>query len=194
MSIDGYPLYLKCWDSAGTLYRSPGCDSLEILERRFATRLYVLDKCKRRHLGDTAEGKLSLGLQVDFESPSISFWAGPSSEIENAKLIGTCARRELAGLPIGEIDHRFVKYRLFYTVVFRDPEQVRKERERKLSRGRTVDVAKDHVRVRQTPEDGYVMGKVSTGTRVILLRRDGQWCHVITPSNKEGWMICDALI
>jgi hypothetical protein len=187
------PRYLKCWDQGGTLHRFPACDSLELLEKRLGTRLYVLDRCKRRHAGDEAEGELSLGMQVDFAERAISFWSGPSSTVEEANAIGTCVRRDLAGLPIHEIEHKFERYVAFFTVIFRDPERLEQELRQKRRRGRVVDVVKDHVRMRKEPVNGYVFGKISSGNSVHLLEKKNEWCRVITPGDREGWMICDAL-
>jgi hypothetical protein len=193
VSIDKAPLYFKCWDSDGTTHRDPDCDTLEIFEKRFESRLYIVDRCKRQHAGETTEGKLSLGVQVDFNENSVSFWSGPSSELENAEPIGTCVRRELSRLPISGIEHKFIKYRLFFTVEFRDPERVQKELNKLKKRGRTVDVKMDHVRVRRLPEDGFVIGKISRDSQVIFVKKKGDWCHVVTPNDNEGWIICDAL-
>ena len=193
VSIEKAPLYFKCWDSSGTTHRDPDCDTLEIFEKRFESRLYIVDRCKRQHAGETTEGILSLGVQVDFNENSVSFWSGPSSELENAKLIGTCVRRELFGLPILGIEHKFVKYRIFFTVEFKDPERVQKEINKLKRRGRTVDVKMDHVRVRRLPEDGFVIGKIGSDSQVIFVKKKGDWCHVVTPNDNEGWIICDAL-
>jgi hypothetical protein len=65
---------------------------------------------------------------------------------------------------------------------------------KKLKRsGRTVDVVKDNVRVRNRPGDGLVLGKVSSHHQVTLIKHRDEWCRVITPNNHQGWMICDAL-
>jgi hypothetical protein len=193
VAFDEAALYLKCWDSDGAIHRYQTCDSLNILEKRFSTRLYVVDQCKRRYAGEETEGELSLAAQVDFEQRSVSFWSGPSSDLENAKKVATCVRKELAGLPIYGIDHKFEKYRIFFTLKFRDPEELKKEFLKKRKRTRAVSVIKDHVRVRKAPSDGYVLGKISTGSQVSLIDRRGDWCRVLTPNNREGWMICDAL-
>jgi hypothetical protein len=187
--VSGTPLYLRCWDSKGEPRAGKNCDSLRVLEKRFANRLYVVDRCKRRHSGEEATGVLSLGVNIDFEKRAISFWSGPSSEIEKARKIGTCIRRDLAGLPLHDIHHEHDRYRLFFSVRFEGPERQQEEREP----GKSVEVTKDHVRVRRRPEDGYVLGKISSGHRVTLIDREDDWCRVITPNRYRGWMICDAL-
>jgi hypothetical protein len=192
VSISGV-LYLKCWDSRGVLYKGAACDALEILEKRLSTRLYVVDRCARRHGGQGVEGTLSLGMNVIFSKNDLSFWAGPSSTLEESRQIGTCVRRELAGLPLYEINHKHDKYRIFFSIAFEDPEKQARRIKKLKQKGRLVDVTKDHVRVRKAPEDGYPFGKVSTDTRVTLVERKDAWCRVITPKENEGWMICDAL-
>ena len=110
-----------------------------------------------------------------------------------AKQIGACARQELTGMPIHSIDHKFERYRLFFTVEFNDPEKLKKKMDKKKRRGRPVTVTKDRVRVRKEPVDGEILGSLGTGTEVILLKKKGDWCQIITPRPREGWMICEAL-
>jgi hypothetical protein len=187
------PRYLKCWTVDGEERTEPDCDSLEILERRFSTRLYVVAACKEKVAGEEAEGTLSLGAQVDFADRSISFWAGPSSEIEQAKAIGTCVREDLAGLPLYGVEHDHEKYTVYFTVTFRDPEEIAAELKRLRRRGRTVAVTMDRVRVRIEPVDGHVVGHISSDSEVTFLERKDDWCRVLTPKDNKGWMICAAL-
>ena len=186
-------LYLKCFDSNGTMYKTDACGELSILERRFSSRLYVVHKCAREIAGETPEGLLSLGVNVDFAQKEIGFWAGPSSEIEGAKQIGSCVRRELAGLPIYDIDAKYARYRLFFSVSFDDPMKLAQKIKKLKRRGRTVRVVLDHVHIRRAPEDGYAFGKLSSDSEVTLVNRKDDWCRVITPNDNEGWIICEAL-
>jgi hypothetical protein len=199
VTLDGSGFYLKCWDEKGDEHPGGACERLEVLEKRFSTRLYVVDRCKQKHAGEKAQGKLSLGVEVDFEKMSVSFWNGASSEIEGAGKIATCLRSELAGLPIHGIDHKHSRYRIFFTVLFGKQDGKSKaavkeaESKRPGGRGKLVDVIKDRVRVRKAPGDGEVIGKISTGSQVKLLEKKAGWCRVITPNDNEGWMTCDAL-
>ncbi|MCP4599698.1 MAG: SH3 domain-containing protein [Proteobacteria bacterium] len=200
VSVDGLGFYLKCWDENGQEHPGGSCDRLRVLEKRFSTRLYVIDRCKKRHASNEDEGKLSLGMEVDFEKMALSFWNGASSSVKNAAKITTCLRGELAGLPIHGFDHKYSRYRIFFTVIFGkavekgDPtpgSAAASKPPRK--KGKLKEVIKDRVRVRRTPKDGEVIGKISTGNQVQLLEKKQGWCRVITPNNNEGWMICDAL-
>ncbi len=194
--LDGDAFYLKCWNSDGKELAGEQCDRLRILEKRMSTRLYVVDECRKQKAGD-AGGKLSLACEVDFDNTTISFWSGPSSEIENAAQIGTCVRDELQGLPLHGVDHDQARYRMFFTVLFGKPAQKAEKREEEIAdkygKGRMVDVTKDHVRVRRSPVDGAVIGKISSGNQVRLLEQEEGWCQVITPNKNKGWMICSAL-
>lgn len=194
--LDGDAFYLKCWDSDGKELAGEQCDPLRILEKRMSTRLYVVDECRKEKAGD-ADGKLSLACEIDFDNTTISFWSGPSSEIENASQIGTCVRDKLEGLPLHGVDHEQTRYRLFFTVLFGEPAQKAEKREEdiaeKYGKGRMVGVIKDHVRVRRDPVDGSIIGKISSGNQVRLLGQKEGWCQVITPNKNEGWMICSAL-
>jgi hypothetical protein len=202
VGLKGDAFYLKCWDSSGAEVAGSACDRLTVLEKRFSTRLYVVDKCKQQHAGEKSEGKLSLGVEVNFDEPSISYWNGASSDIDGAAKIATCLRDELAGLPIHSMDHKHSRYRLFFTVIFGKgaakaaaptkpaPEQ---PSDKPPSKGKTVDVIKDQVRVRKTPVDGDIIGKISSGNQVRLVGQKQGWCEIITPNNNRGWMICDAL-
>ena len=192
IKINGAALYLKCSDSNGS--ESKSCDQLTVLEKRMNTRLYVIDKCKKQFAGD-ATGKLSLGANLDFNDNTIKFWSGPSSTLENAKAIGNCVRLKLAGIPIYGIKHNYKKYRIFFTVDFYDVKAHERELAKKRRRGREVQVIKDRVNVREEPVTGASLGRISSDSKVIFLKKNAtrDWCQVLTPNNREGWMICEAL-
>jgi hypothetical protein len=200
VAIDGEAYYLKCWDENGTAVKGDECGRLSVFEKRFSTRLYVIDRCKKKHSGDKAEGKLSLGTEIDFETMSLSFWNGASSTIKDAPLVASCLRSELAGLSLEGFGHRFAKYRFFFTVLF-GKEAIKAKKKNQpatasaadLRKGKLVEVIKDHVRVRKEPVTGKVFGKISRGNQVRLLAEKDGWCQVVTPNNNKGWMICDSL-
>lgn len=201
VALDGSAFYLKCWDKDGAETPGASCDKLTVLEKRFSTRLYVVDKCKKQHTKAGATGKFSLGVEVDFDNSSLSFWNGASSTLENAANVATCLRSELNGLPIHSVEHKFSRYRVFFTVVFGDEKATSSAKASsktggnaaRLSKGKLVNVVMDRVRVRTSPKDGDVIGKISSGNQVKLLKKKGDWCQVLTPNNNEGWMICEAL-
>ncbi|MBN2344208.1 MAG: SH3 domain-containing protein [Deltaproteobacteria bacterium] len=192
--MDGAPLYYKCWAS-GDASGTKECDRLRVLEKRMATRLYVVDECKKAHGKDDAPGLLSLGANLDFSDNTIKFWSGPSSTLDNASKIGNCVRQKLAGLPLYSVDHKYEKYRMFFSIDFFDPKQRERMLAQKRKKGRQVQVVKDKVNVREEPVDGASIGRISSDSTVTLLKKNdtGDWCNVLTPSNREGWMICDAL-
>jgi hypothetical protein len=199
VALDGDAFYLKCWDDAGVEHKGSECDRLGVIEKRFSTRLYMVDKCRQEKAGEASHGKLSVASEVDFAKGTVSFWNGASSDIPNASQIGACLRTALVGLPVHGADHKFARYRVFYTVLFGDAAK-KKEKEEEATAakfvagpGRMVDVVKDRVRVRKTPVDGDVIGKIGTGTQVRYIKKKDDWCNVVTPNNNEGWMICDAL-
>ena len=197
--IDGKAFYLKCWGADGIEHTGADCDRLTILEKRFSTRLYLVDKCREQNAGKDSHGKLSVAGEVDFSKMKISFWNGASSSINKSSEIGSCMRESLSGLPIHGIDHKFARYRLFFTVLFGDVAQKKEADEAKKAakyvagKGQLVDVVKDRVRVRSAPVDGDIIGKISSGNQVRLIKKKGGWCNIITPNKNEGWMICDAL-
>ncbi len=192
--LDGVPLYFKCWVKATDSGSSKECDRLRVLEKRMATRLYVVDECRQKY-AEGEKGLLSLGANLNFSDNTISFWSGPSSTIASASKIGNCVRSALAGLPLSSISHKHEKYRLFFTVEFFDPEQRAQLMAKKRKNGREVEVTMDKVNVREEPVDGSSLGRISTGSKVILLKKNEsrEWCQVLTPNNREGWMICEAL-
>lgn len=197
ISLDGDAFYLKCWESNGTEKSGESCDKLTILEKRVSTRLYVVNKCKLSHAGENANGVLSLGVEVDFKEGSLSFWNGASSDLANAAEIATCLRTELAGLPLGSISHDNERYRLFFTVLFgtKPPQKAAASKTQPADQkgGKMVAVKMDRVRVREAPNTGRPIGKISSGNQVSLLEQKDDWCRVITPNGNEGWMICEAL-
>ncbi|MBN2341334.1 MAG: SH3 domain-containing protein [Deltaproteobacteria bacterium] len=206
------PHYLKCWDKTGIENDGAECDRLLKLENRFTERLYVVNECKTAEAGEAADGKLVVACEVNFDTQSISFWHGAASDIRNASDIGDCLRNKLAGLPLEAIDHEFSRYRIYFGVQFgvaapavaAGSEAAESDGDNEMSfaegptappegKGRLVNVAKDRVRVRRSPVDGEVFGKISTGNKVRLLKQENGWCHIVTPNNNEGWMICSAL-
>jgi hypothetical protein len=222
MVLDGDAFYLKCWDDGGVERKGTDCDRLDTFEKRFGTRLYVIDKCRVQAASASAEGKLSVAAEVDFAASNVSFWNAPSSDIQNAAQIGSCLRTALSGLPIQGVEHKYARYRLFFTVLFgkaaakkaaqdaksepaagKADEKAEDKGSDKASgsspskpppgKGKLVTVAKDKVRVRKTPVDGEVIGKIGQGNQVRLLKQKDGWCNIVTPSGNEGWMICDAL-
>jgi Bacterial SH3 domain len=198
ISIEGEAFYLKCWDENGSEFAGGTCDRLPILEKRFSTRLYVVSKCKEQYTDAKTSGKLSLGMEVDFYKNTLRFWNGASSELENASRIGSCIRTELAGLPISKVEHKYSRYRIFFTLVFGDGTKPSSPAPAATSatprsKGRLVNVILDHVRVRKSPVDGAIIGKINSGNQVTLIGKKAAWCHIITPNNNEGWMTCEAL-
>ncbi|MBN2530702.1 MAG: SH3 domain-containing protein [Deltaproteobacteria bacterium] len=197
--------YLKCWDKTGIESDGAKCDRLLKLENRFTERLYVVDECKDTVSGDAASGKLVVAAEVNFDTGTVSFWNGAASDIRNASDIGDCLRNRLAGLPIESIDHSFSRYRMYFTVAFGSaapPPQVAgadnndandAPSEPPTGAGRVVEVVKDRVRVRKAPVNGEPFGQISSGNKVRLLKQENDWCHIVTPNNNEGWMICNAL-
>ncbi len=198
VALDGSAFYLKCWDAKGGEIAGSSCDGLRVLEKRFSTRLYVVDQCKIKHSGEKAEGKLSLGMEVDFANQSLSYWNGASSTLENAASVAKCLRTELNGLPIHSVEHKYLKYRIFFTVLFgkssaKATTSAAPSAPSKEVKGPTRNVIMDRVRVRRTPVDGEIIGKISSGNQVKLLEKKGAWCRILTPNNNEGWMTCEAL-
>jgi hypothetical protein len=208
VGLKGDAFYLKCWDGSGNEVAGTSCDTLRVLEKRFSTRLYVVDRCKQTHAGEKADGVLSLGMEVDFDNKTLSFWNGASSDLENAAKVATCLRTELAGLPIHSVDHKYSRYRLFFTVVFgknaalttaadkaddKEEPSAKKASDTPLPKGKMVNVVMDRVRVRKSPENGDVIGMISSGNQVELIRKKSGWCEVVTPNNNRGWMTCEAL-
>jgi len=189
VALDGAPLYFKCWAADGTLHRRRECGRLELFERRFTTRLYVVDRCKRKVAGADATGKLSLGIALDFADGSIGYWSGPSTEIPGGQQIATCLRDELAGLPLYGIKSKMERYRLFQTVIFGIAEVT--GRSRPLAGD--VEVTMDRVRVREQPVDGRIIGRLRAGSRVTLLEKKHGWCRIVTPASRVGWLTCEAL-
>jgi hypothetical protein len=200
VALDGSAFYLKCWDADGVESPGASCGQLGIFEKRFGTRLYVVSQCVKRQTDGPAEGKLSVGVEIDFNQMSLTFWNGASSTLAGADKIAGCLRSELAGLPIDGFKHKYDRYRLFFTVLF-GPRAVEVREQAKipvaspddLKKGRQVDVIKDRVRVRRAPKDGAVFGRISSGNQVRLLKEEAGWCKIITPNNNQGWIICDAL-
>ncbi len=201
LTMQGTPYYLMCWDKSGLEHDSSQCDELETLEKRFIERLYVVKNCIDTKSGSNAYGKLSIATEINFKQNSISFWNGAASEITNADGIIECLRDKLSAFPLKNMDNKFERYRIFFTV-HAGNDSTHTETSNNLSApdapppggdGRIVEVIKDKVRVRKAPVTGEIIGKISAPNKVRLIKKDGDWCNIVTPNNNKGWMICNAL-
>lgn len=194
---------LKCWDSAGLQHSRAACGHTDRLNSSLSERLYIVDRCRREVSGDAARGLLNIGMEVDCASGRISFWNLPKTDIQGANGISLCLTKELIGFPLGELEGRFSRYWVDFTVSFgiekrheaeandtKPVEALSRSQELDFAAARRVNVARDRVRVRKKPVDGEILGFIGSGKSVLLLGNNGEWCHVKTTRGNVGWMVC----
>ena len=196
---------ITCWDATGFPNAAETCGELSELRDVIEKRLYVVDQCRKQIAGDYATGHLDLGMELDFEGGSLSFWSKPTTRIPKGVNIAECMTAELKGMSLGELGPKFARYHFALTVAFGRPGDAVAAVNPKASlkrgdvtpeqieQGRIVAVIRDRVRVRKAPIDGEILGKISSGNRVLLIEESDGWCHVKTPRGNIGWMVCWAL-
>ncbi|MDJ0766548.1 MAG: SH3 domain-containing protein [Myxococcota bacterium] len=190
----------RCWDSTGLEYIGNQCGQLLGFEKVIRDRLYVVENCASKVLSTGGSGELDLGIEIDFSTKRIGFWSEPSSEVAGASDIAACLKIEMGGLPMDAIHPKLIRYQLAMSVTLKrtatakpaapivvDVPPVNSE---KLAQGRIVAVVRDRVRVRKKPVDGEILGKISSGNRVLLIDQREDWCQVKTPRGNVGWMVC----
>ncbi len=191
----------RCFDATGFPRDNARCGTLSNLTETLTERLYVAEKCRAATLGEHPGGLLELGMELDFQRGSLSFWSTPNSRIPKTDELVSCLNTELEGFPLKDLAPRFARYHLLLALRFGRPGAtsavstgtVSPSEPVDMNQGRIVSVIKDRVRVRKKPIDGEIMGKISSGNRVLLLAEAEGWCYVKTPRGNVGWMVCWAL-
>lgn len=161
-------------------------------------RLLALADCEA---GEQAEGVLSIGFRVDFESGRIvDVLRGKSTTLPFKVVDGLvqCATASFDDAVLAGLSHRHQEYTIFYLVEFTpapvateaaDPEQGAAEASGRATVGWNVAL------IRGAPnQDGEVVARLLSGTRVVVTARQGDWYKVkYDAKGNEGWVFKGAI-
>ncbi|EYF02025.1 SH3 domain-containing protein [Chondromyces apiculatus] len=154
------------------------------------------------------EGKLTIGIDLNFEKKELQVVAGkkksslPSSTVNG---ILQCAARELNTVSLDAIAHKHPRYSLAYNATFYPPGK--HPGDAKTGEGGegseagspgndgangTADIAWDTALVRSEPKSGDVVLRLVRGTRVKLIEKRDDW-YKIDHRGKSGWVFRGAI-
>jgi hypothetical protein len=157
------------------------------------------------------EGKLVLGVDVDFDKREVQFVKGKKTNIPNSTLQGImkCAAQEFGAAELEKVVHEHRRYVLHYQLSFHPPgkhpedaaaadkgedgaddEAPSKGSETEASGSATVSW--DTALLRKEPKDGDVVARIVRGTKVKIVARQSDWFKV-EHGTKSGWVYRGAI-
>jgi hypothetical protein len=190
------PKITSCRDEGGT--RHTTCDSIDI-DGAVRPKLLALEGCPAL---ETAQGSLSLGLELDFESKKVTdVLKGKSTTVPDAvatELI-SCAKKEFTTLGLADVKtHQHAGYTLFYIIEILPPGAKPEAGDAGTSvtpaSGRAT-VTWEVAIIRDQPnQKGESVARIMRGTRVVVTGRDGDWYRVkYDAKGTEGWVFRTAI-
>ena len=207
--------FVKCWNKEGLQKKDEECSGVRELLAFISDRIYILNQCKTQLVGERLLGRLDVGIEFDFDRESLSFWNNPSSTLRGSSEVVGCTQQAVAEISLDGLEPLFTRYQYRFSVWFEgkrrriaapqidaksthaaataDPRKTVDFPTGRFDDGRFVLVTRDRVRIREKPVDGHMLGKISTGSRVLLLEQQEDWCRVRTRRGNVGWMVCWAL-
>ncbi|MBW2261677.1 MAG: hypothetical protein JRG91_06855 [Deltaproteobacteria bacterium] len=113
----GDPFIWRCWAEAGSdPLEKDRCGSLPGVEKIVSDNLGVIERCVLDTAGESATGKLSLALKLDFSSGQVKAWLGNSTTVEGMDAISGCLRVGFEDTAPPSIDHDYPRYIVFFTI------------------------------------------------------------------------------
>jgi hypothetical protein len=190
------PKITSCRDEGGG--RHTTCDTIEI-DAAVRPKLLALEACPAL---ETAQGSLSLGLEIDFDSSKVSDVSkGKSTTVSDAiatELL-TCAKKEFTTLSLADIKkHQHTGYTVYYIVEILPPGAKAEAGDA----GAGVTPASGSATVTwevaiirgSASQKGESVARIMRGTRVVVTGRDGDWYRVkYDAKGTEGWVFRTAI-
>jgi hypothetical protein len=195
-----------CRDANGKGQKT--CEPLPTLDAAIADPLRGLTKCPSA-MG--LSGKLSIGFDVDFKKKTIKPQRGKSTTLPTSTVEGMlrCLEKPLATLSLDGLGGELSKLTVFYQVSFIPPKapetpspgaavtataapsaSAAPGEAPAAPEAEELKIAWKSVTFRDAPRTGTPVGKLSRGTKVIVLGNKGDWLNVrAMPSRQEGWVI-----
>ncbi len=186
---------LSCRDAKGG--RVESCDAIEF-DGVARPKLLALADCPA---GKQAQGKLSIGFELDFSSGKIKgVEKGKSTSLPDATAdaLLECAKKEFSTVALSGIEHKQAKYTVFYLAELLPPGA---KPEPSGGAGPTITPASGNATVawevaiiRDHPKDGEIVARIMRGTRVSVTGRDGEWYRIkYDAKGSEGWVFRTAI-
>jgi hypothetical protein len=188
---------LSCRDGKDEL--KDGCGSLEF-DPIAVPKIKALSQCRA---ASGAQGKLSIGFDVDFRNKAVRVLLGKSTTLprDKAEAIVKCADTSFDKLSLGAVPHEHRRYTVFYTASFAgqakapEPTNEKPPTEGPVAGTTTSETATsgtstvnwDVAIVRETPKTGTIVGRVLRGSKVKVLAHQGEWYRVQYGSI-TGWV------
>jgi hypothetical protein len=179
---------LSCRD--GKDEQKDGCGSLEF-DPIAVPKIKALSQCPA---ANAAQGKLSIGFDVDFRKKAVKVLLGKSTTLprDKAEALVKCADTALDKVSLGAVPHEHRRYTVFYTASFAgqakapDPTNEKPPAEGPVAGTTTSEspasgtstVNWDVAIVRETPKTGTIVGRVLRGSKVKVLAHQGEWYRV----------------
>lgn len=157
------------------------------------------------------EGRVVLGLDVDFDKREVSIVKGKKSSLPNSTLQGLmkCAANEFASAELEKVAHEQRKYTLHYPLAFYPPgkhpdgeagakpdaapgDKKGDEKKGEQEASGSGTVSWDTALLRKEPRDGEVAARIVRGTKVKIVARQGDW-YKVEHGSKSGWVYRGAL-
>jgi hypothetical protein len=188
---------LSCRDGKDEI--KDGCGSLEF-DPIAVPKIKALSQCRA---ASGAQGKLSIGFDVDFRNKAVRVLLGKSTTLprDKAEALVKCADTAFDKMSLGAVPHEHRRYTVFYTASFAgqakapDPTNEKPPTEGPVAGTTTSETAAsgtstvnwDVAIVRETPKTGTIVGRVLRGSKVKVLAHQGEWYRVQYGSI-TGWV------
>jgi len=158
-------------------------------------RLKALARCPA---AKGANGKLSLGFDVDYRAKAMRLLLGKSTTLprETAEALVRCTDSTFEQAALVPHDHR--QYMVFYSARFGDATPApaapgpAAPAVNASSDGSTAIIAWDVAILRDAPRSGAVVERVLKGAKVKILAHDGSWYRV-QYQTFQGWVYREAI-
>jgi hypothetical protein len=188
---------LSCRD--GKDEQKDGCGSLEF-DPIAVPKIKALSQCPA---ANAAQGKLSIGFDVDFRKKAVHVLLGKSTTLprDKAEALVKCADTAFDRVSLGAVPHEHRRYTVFYTASFAgqaksaEPTNEKPPIEGPVAGTTTSEspatgtttVNWDVAIVRDSPKTGAIVGRVLRGSKVKVLAHQGEWYRVQYGSI-TGWV------
>jgi hypothetical protein len=196
----GKPTFTSCRDDQGRTVSA--CDPIPI-DDLVVPRIEAIQGCPA---AKDAQGTLSLGMKVDFESNKVTrYLRGKSTSLPDtvAKSLIECAKKELAATSFAKVPHNHRDYTVFYLVEIVPPHEAVSDDEARNAKADDdvtpasgmATVAWVAARVRAAPsKESDEVARLASGARVKVVGKQGDWYKVRWDAKgSEGWVFKSAI-
>jgi hypothetical protein len=176
----------SCHDAVGKELKS--CGTLEA-DAIVKPRLRALEACPP---AATAEGKLSIGLDLDLASGKVvGVKSGQKTDLPGdvTKQLLDCARQQFENVSLAKIKGDHDRYTVFYLAEFNTAPSAAASAEVVAASGQAT-VRWNAALIRKEPDGkSDVRARLLSGTRVVVTGRKGEWYRVkYDAKGREGWV------